>query len=236
MKLRQGISMTLGGSLGVMAIFGFVMLMLSVLPAKAADKGGPNFLELPAATAKAPWSGVYMGVHAGYGIGIGDITQHDEFVNGLSADGLIGGVHAGIDYQLAGSQIVVGVRGAYTWGNMRFSAGDDNESLKAAIKNGWSADARLGYAMESAMPYIFGGYTKVGTSVNDADISAPDLEGWRGGGGVEWRVPNNKNLTLALDYTYTKYKSVELGEECPIGIDPSDHRIMARINFRLGGN
>lgn len=233
--MRSGKWDTVGGSLAIAGTIAFVLGMLWVMPAFAADKGGPNFLELPAATAKAPWSGVYLGVHAGYGIAIGDVSQDDAFIKGLSADGAIGGVHGGIDYQLAGSKVVVGVRGAYTWSNMQFSAGDSNDALEVGVKDGWSADARLGYAMDSALPYVFAGYTKVKTSVNEPDFNAPDLEGWRAGVGVEWRMPENKNVTLGLEYAFTDYKSVTIGEICPIDIDPTDHRFMARLNFRLGG-
>jgi outer membrane immunogenic protein len=184
------------------------------------------------AAAASNWTGLYIGVHGGYGVAVGELTtpDGDSLIRGLSADGFIGGVHGGADYQFSGTPWVVGVRGAYTWSNMEFSA--DGGDLTVGIGNGWSADGRIGYAMGNALPYVFGGYTEVATS-NNAGASSPTLKGWRGGTGVEFRIPGAQFVTLGLDYTYTRYESVDI-DEC-LTVDPEDHRVLARLNFRLSG-
>lgn len=218
----------IGGSIAILAIFAAT---LWAIPAKAADKGQPSFLEVPTATPAAPWSGVYLGLHAGYGIGNIELAAGGGSIDGLSAHGAIGGFHGGLDYQVPGGPLVVRVRGAYTWGDVEFNITD---LVNASIRDGWSVDGGLGYAMGSAMPYVFAGYTKVKTETSffGHSVDSPDLEGMRVGAGVEWRIPGVPNATLAAEYTFTDYDDLKFG---PITLDADDHRVMGKVNFRLGG-
>lgn len=228
--MRIGKWDTVAGTVALAAIAALFLMMAG--PAKAADKGAPNFLELPTGTPKAPWSGVYLGVHGGYGIGVIELSGGGGSIDGLSAHGFIGGVHGGIDLQLPSSPIVLRGRAAYTWGSVEFNVNPG--ILSASAEDGWSVDGGLGYAMDSAMPYVFIGYTKTKTAASffGTALNSPDLEGMRYGGGVEWKMASLPNATLALDYTFTDYKDLALG---PITLDADDHRIMGRLNFRLGG-
>lgn len=221
------------GGIGLIAAVLIVLVVVGLMPKKARAEGlSPPIPGIGAITnpASGSWSGVYVGAHAGYGVAVGEISQHGDSIRGLSADGMIGGVHGGFDYQFPSSIWVVGVRGAYTWSNMEFTAG----GLNVGVDDGWSVDGRVGIAAGNALPYVFGGYTRVKTS-NNAGVNSPELEGWRAGTGVEWKIPGAQFVTVGLDYAYTKYEGVSVGEYCPIDIDPEDHRVTARVNFRFGG-
>ncbi len=218
--------------LGTAAFAAIAALFFLAGPARAADKGAPNFLDLPASTPKAPWSGVYLGLHGGYGIGVIELSGGGGSLDGLAAHGFIGGVHGGVDLQLPSSPVVLRGRCAYTWGSVEFNVNPG--ILSASAEDGWSCDAGIGYAMNSALPYVFAGYTKTKTAASffGTSVNSPDLEGMRYGGGVEWKMPGVNNARFAVDYTFTDYKDLNFG---PITLDADDHRIMARLNFPLFG-
>ena len=62
------------------------------------------------------WTGFYVGAHVGYGEADvnGEFDQEDTgLIFGLEPNGLIGGVHAGFDWQI--SSFVLGVEGDFSW-------------------------------------------------------------------------------------------------------------------------
>ena len=210
MKLRQGISMTLGGSLGVMAIFGFVMLMLSVLPAKAADKGGPDFLEqIPQASTSSPWSGCWIG--AGIGMMNGMVSGGGPI--GLAADGHKASGHGGCRIQ-AGA-LVGGVEASY--GHMF----GDLDTI--GIDRELAVTGTLGVAVLSRAQ-LYGHVTWA-----QLDTPAGDIDGWKFGPGVAIQMPNSP---LEIDFRYS-YGVWDVGSIAP-GLDANSHEFMALVKYRFG--
>lgn len=222
----------IGGALALL-----VVAALAVWPAAAADKGGPKniFADAPMAPA-ASWTGAYVGLHGGYGAANAELTVPGFGIDGLSATGPVGGIHAGYDVQIPGSFLVLGARAGYTWGNVEFSV--NPAIFNASIDNGWSADGRIGAAIGSALPYVFGGWTVMNTSATagTVGIPTPDLKGWRGGAGVEFRLPKlgtgSITPTLALEYTYTDFQRIT--PFVPLNVDVTQQTMMGRLNLRFG--
>jgi opacity protein-like surface antigen len=184
----------------------------------------------PEPVAPATWTGFYVGGHAGYGIGVNELSwaHGGESIRGLSDDGFVGGVHAGVDWQVPNTIWVLGARGGYTWSGMEFSAGPFNVS----VTDSWWVDGVVGLGLGQVKPYVFAGYTQAKTDVSVSGVDSPDLRGWRAGTGIEWKVPGAPFMTVGLDYAYTNYDRV--GVEC-LNIEPEDHRVLFTVNYRFGG-
>lgn len=215
------------------------LLIATSLAVNAADKGGPKsiFEDVPAAKAFS-WTGMYIGGNVGYTVSDSKLSDGGDSIDGLSGRGPTGGLHAGFDYQVPGSILVIGARGGYSWGSVEFKINDSGmKALGVSIEDGWYIDGRLGVVMGSALPYIFGGYTEVKTAASYYGTGVPGmptLEGYRLGAGVEWRL-NTKVMTLsptlALEYAYTNYKAVLVDD---VTVDPTSHAFGARLNLRFG--
>jgi outer membrane immunogenic protein len=221
-------------------------LLVMTMPAIAADKDGdragpaiaaPGLSFMPGTTTNS-WSGAYVGLHGGYGIGVNELRvgegEDTAFLRGLSADGFIGGVHLGADYHLQGTIWVLGIRGGYTWSDMEFQAGIGGETLSVGIKESWWVDGVVGLGLNSVKPYVFLGYTEAKTHISIPGLDTPDLQGWRAGLGIEWKIPGAQFVTLGLDYAYTRYDDVDLCGGCgAFRLEPEDHRVLLTMNLRF---
>lgn len=216
------------------------LLIATSLTVNAADKGGPKsiFDDAPIAKGSQTWTGMYIGGNIGYTVSDSKLSDGGDSIDGLAGRGVAGGLHAGFDYQLPGSVLVIGARGGYTWGDVEFKVNDGGvKALGVSIQDGWYIDGRLGVAMGSALPYVFAGWTEAKTAASYYGTSVPDmptLEGYRLGAGTEWRL-NTKVMTLsptlALEYAYTNYKAVVVDG---VTVDPTSHSFGARLNLRFG--
>lgn len=177
---------------------------------------------------KFNWSGLYVGLHGGMGFANTELNLGGGSIDGLGADGLIGGVQAGFDWQLPGSPIIVGAFGEYTWSDVEFSINPGIFSV--GIDERWSVGGKAGVALDKVMPYVIGGYTEAKTSgsAGGTSFSGPDLKGWFGGGGIEFTVA--KNVSLAAEYRYIQWDTVNLGPG--VSLDPDEHQVTARLNLR----
>ena len=173
----------------------------------------------------------YVGVHGGYSIGSTEvgISGSPLAIDGLSSHGLAGGIHAGLDTQLPGTQLVLGVFADYTWQDVAFEVKPN--LLKATLGDSWTVGGRAGIQMGNALPYVLVGYTgtKSDTSFAGTSIASPDLRGWTGGAGIELKL--SSMLSLAGEYRYTKYDSENLFGV--VDLQTESHSVMARLNVRL---
>jgi outer membrane immunogenic protein len=175
-----------------------ICCVLLAAPAKAAD------VEVAPEPLVYDWTGFYVGAHVGYGEAQVD-GEHEGEAFGLDPNGILGGVHAGFNWQLG--SFVIGTEGDFSWGNWDDSAaltGPDAESASAEVD--WLATlrARLGLALDNFL--IYG---TVGAAWADAEASivdpglAPstgsvdfDDVGLVAGGGVEWGVSESLSWKL----------------------------------------
>jgi outer membrane immunogenic protein len=158
------------------------------------------------------WTGVYVGVNGGYGVGRNEFRQFDDFGGGAfdasfapstigPKGGLFGG-QAGYNWQM--NSIVLGIEGDAQWSDMQETAcGPDCSVDGAGIvsqKLKWfaTARARLGWAMPSWMVYATAGAAWGGIDETDTlgltpgTVSATSFSqargGWTAGGGLELRL------------------------------------------------
>ena len=141
------------------------------------------------------WSGLYVGVHGGYGwtdIGsaynfgtfndvlIDDVGLADGFKTGV--DGYVVGGHIGLQRQIG--KLVIGIEGTASatdmdgssraqWGFDDIScgfgcfglAGEGTQSLRVSMDNLLTVTGRLGYAYDKLLLYVKGGYASADIDV-----------------------------------------------------------------------
>lgn len=168
------------------------------------------------------WSGMYLGVDAGYVHANGDWEFDPNYALGTSAPSLGGpvvGLHAGAQYQLE-NNIVLGIEADI----QRLFASDSAEiesagviipiTLDTTLNWAGSARVRAGYALSRWMPYLTGGlaigsFDVIGSTVPFL-VSAPNSDlgiGWTLGAGIEHALMDN--LLVRTEYRYSDYGSVD---------------------------
>ncbi len=212
-------------NLSVAAFSTFAALAIAALPVQA----------------QTNWAGPYVGGNVGAALGQSKTQQSTVFsptgyfasssvpaVNGagskkLSPDGVIGGLHAGYDWQFG--SIVAGVIGEFGALALNESSGSTvtypccaptNFTVKNKVSTDWflSFRPRVGYAFGNLLPYLTGGVslTNLRTNFTFTDTFASASEtanktstrvGWSVGTGIEYAL--NNNWSLKGEYLYTDF-------------------------------
>jgi len=171
-------------------------LALTATAATAADLGPAKAVTsavVEAVESKAPFSGAYIGVHAGYS----QITEDSDF------SGWSGGGQIGINVPMGGG-FVAGLELDGSLSGANFSAADDEYAVK--IGNDWivSARGRIGYVIGGVMPYATAGVAWAKFSGKEVDLEAETTASlndtvrlWVIGGGVDYAIPST-NLVAGV--------------------------------------
>ena len=183
-------------------------------PALAADLP----VKAPAYKAVAPmfnWTGFYVGAQAGYQwhhVGFGDPIPIIPNLGTYNANGFIGGVHAGYNYQVG--NVVAGIEGDIEWADASgrgIGTGTDTVIGTGELKWQGSARGRLGLVFDRTLLYVtagaawgrfnFGfGFPVIAPVFDNFSTT---LTGWTGGGGIEHAFA--KNWRARIEYRYTDY-------------------------------
>ncbi|HZN31195.1 MAG TPA: outer membrane beta-barrel protein [Xanthobacteraceae bacterium] len=174
------------------------------------------------------------------------IPSFGQSFGGHDADGWLGGVQAGCDYQLGGG-IVIGIQGDYSWTDAKGS----NVNLVAPfitdqtrIKSLATVTGRLGYAWERFLGYVKGGGAwerdeYAITTATSVDTAAETRRGWTIGVGGEYAFTNS--LSGFAEYNYYDFRSRDLTfTTTPLGsfianIKETKSVARAGLNVRFGG-
>jgi outer membrane immunogenic protein len=171
-------------------------------PAKAAD--APIVYKAPQSF---DWSGLYAGVHAGYGWGN---------LGGVDLDGFLGGVQVGANWHLSRNW-VIGVEVDF--------AGTDIGT--GGLRQDWlfTARARLGYAFDRVLVYATAGVAA--TDFNNAAISG--FVGGIYGVGIEYAFA--RNWSAKVEYLYVDYGTEILPIFGGVALDNSLLRFGVNYHF-----
>lgn len=169
-----------------------ISCVLLAAPAKAAD------VEVAPEPLVYDWTGFYAGAHVGYGEAQVN-GEHETDAFGLDPNGILGGVHAGFNWQLG--SFVIGSEGDFSWGNWDDSATlDPGESVSAEVD--WLATlrARLGLALDNFLIYgtVGAAWADAEASIVDTPTGSVDFDevGLVAGGGVEWGLSESLSWKL----------------------------------------
>ncbi|MCB4769385.1 porin family protein [Ancylobacter sp. Lp-2] len=177
--------------------------LLVAAPAFAADMAQPYPTKAPV-VAPVPvfsWTGFYLGGNTGYAWGSsnGDIDNL-----GIDPSGWFGGGQIGFNYQL-GNNVVIGIETDLQGGSIK----DTAYGYESKLDYFGTVRARVGYAFDTVLPYVTGGFAYGKTKVTDQLLNWSESStqtGWTIGAGVEYAfLPN---WTVKAEYLY-----VDLGDD-----------------------
>jgi len=180
----------------------------------------------------------------------GAVTEWEKSHHSPDADGFIGGIYAGYNFDIS-NNIILGVETDFVWSDMEDSSRrvfNDGAGLKVAdkysVKQKWQGATRLraAYAIDRFLPYISAGvaygrldtknkfhFSQTGASGIDTSESHEDtFVGWTIGAGFDYAVTNN--IIARLEYRYT-----DLGDKTFTFNGNDRHKIDYKTNdIRVG--
>jgi outer membrane immunogenic protein len=199
----------------------------------------PNRNKAPAAPVYAPaftWTGVYLGVNAGYGFG--QISKAGAYFD--DPQGFVGGGQVGYNYQIS-PNFVLGLEADIQYADLRAktNAVGRTGGLTAGTKNGveWfgTVRPRVGYAIDRTLLYVTGGlaYGEQKLTVPGVGSGSSTNVGYTLGAGVEYAFTNNltgkvEGLYLDLnDHNYVTTTRVSTKSGSEFGV------VRAGVNYKF---
>lgn len=203
--------------------------------ALAADLGAPRMAV--AAEVAAPgftWTGIYGGLHAGYGFANTSVSVPGLFgFSGIGSNGWLVGARLGADYQFAQRWVA----GLVVEGNLQ---GIDTAigivglgSVKLTGDRRWAVRGRLGYLLTpETLLYVTGGFTQGRTSLSipAAGGLSFSANGWQVGAGIETRLAGNWFLFGEYIHTFSN----SFGQFAPVSVRPTSGTARIGVNYRFG--
>ena len=193
------------------------------------------------------WSGLYVGLHAGY---VGESVAFRVIEAGTPSatanpTGFVGGGLMGFNYQMG--QAVVGLEndiGFTTLSGRANAGGLGGFAHSNRFKEDWNGHlrARLGFAAGNFMPFVAAGYSygseKLTVTNGAASASASKtLGGWNIGVGVDYAFGNN--LVARVEYIYDQYNRMTFtpngGFNNRATSRPDQSTIRAALIYTFGG-
>lgn len=204
------------------------------------------------------WTGMYVGVNAGYAWGETEATDQlasngfpwntlgDNFT--ADVDGFAGGAQAGYNFQA--NSMVFGIEADIGYLDLNGTGTSSLSSDTHVTSDGGyygTVRGRLGYAADRVLVYGTGGliFGDLGSYVYD-DVPVGSLTtedagtqlGWTAGGGVEWAM--SQDISLRLQYLYYDLGKERVGGLCCGGgvtqyfdVENTGSIVTAGVNFRF---
>jgi opacity protein-like surface antigen len=206
----------------------------------------------PAAVVAATWTGVYIGVHGGWGWG----NTHDTVARSLPtsrevdilSSGPLGGGQIGVNWQFG--QFVAGLEVDGSWSSLR--NGNDTVGISGLIAATGqtiriqalaTATARLGYAMGPWLAYVKGGGAWGSLELSTNSIGPQQVTyhesnfGWTAGAGLEVAFLRNISAKAEYAFVYLGRDSLPWSDFNTIdGLEHSAHLVKVGLNIRLTGD
>lgn len=152
------------------------------------------------------WTGVYLGGQVGYAFGNDTLTNAAGATVSASPKGVIGGAHAGYNYQFPGNGLVLGLEGDINGSGYKGTgnlAGVNLYTTKIPVEG--SIRGRAGFAVDRALFYATGGaaFGSIKDSFVTGDTSSTTRVGYTVGGGIQYAITND--WSVRAEYRYTNY-------------------------------
>ena len=204
--------------------------------AQAADLGGrpTSYKDEPEyGPPRYLWTGLYTGLHAGYGFGTSRMTDTNGVTTGnFDTDGFVGGGTLGYNIQ----------SGQFVWGiETDISYSDVNGRTLTNCGGGcvvssdwlWTLRGRIGMDFGGWMPYFTGGLAVADGFGRVAGISSSDtLTGYTLGGGLEVKL--DRNWSVKAEYLFVDLGDLRVPTPAPVRADFDEmHIVRAGINYKF---
>lgn len=166
------------------------------------------------------FAGPYVGVEVGldnFEAKGRDLFAAGDRYDGLSGNGVVGGIYAGYDYPVNG-KLFAGVEVNASLSSAKISYDDTVDSAHIKAKESFGASARLG-AMLNDNTAVYGRAGWVNTKLK-ADVNGFSDSDHNNaltlGGGLETRV--GANTSLRVEYTYADYNDFVKNNQIRAGV------------------
>jgi outer membrane immunogenic protein len=226
-------------------------------PAMSADMRAP-VRKAPPVVPLWSWTGCYVGGHAGglwadakeWVVRTPGGAFFGQSLGGHVADGWIGGVQAGCDYQFVGG-FVIGIQGDYDWTDAEGSHDSTREigvAYHSKVRSLASVTGRVGYGWDRFLGYVKGGgawqrdeYWATTIILGTAYTAQTTRSGWTVGVGGEYAFTNV--LSGFVEYSYYDFgtRQISLMPQV-VGLGPAfvdikaaTSVVRAGLNVRFGG-
>lgn len=211
-------------------------LLMAPLVAKAADLPPQPYKAAPGYVAPlyANWSGMYVGLNAGYAFGK---SHWDSPVADPTPKGFVAGGTLGYNYQTG--TWVWGLEGDFDYAAVKGST-DCGAGASCETKNDWlaTARARIGYAgWTNLLPYITGGAAMGDIKANNSAASSASKTklGWTVGAGLEYAMWSN--WSVKAEYLYVDLGAMDCGTACggtpSTSVSLKEQIVRAGLNYRF---
>lgn len=212
-----------------------------------------------APTPSAPdWGGLYIGGHVGgmrsrsenWTVRTQGGAFYGESLGSHDADGRLGGVQVGYNYQYAPG-FVIGVQGDYAWADADGSHDSTKEfgvAYHSKVNSIATVTGRFGYASDRLLGYLRGGvawerndFWATTTILGTAYTASVTRPGWTVGIGAEYAV--TRFLSSFVEYGYYNFgtRQIEFTPQVSglrtgfLDITQTTNVVRVGINYRFGG-
>jgi outer membrane immunogenic protein len=181
------------------------------------------------------WTGIYMGINAGYGTARlieSASSGADSLSASESGSGLIAGGQIGANYQ--SGVFVVGFEVDEQWSNQRSTYNLFGTTVTDKVVAFGTARVRGGIAMDRVLLYLTGGgaYAVRNVAIPTASVSVQRI-GFVGGAGVEGLI--TPKITLRAEYLYMRtLDDTSTISGAQVTSHVSDNIFRVGINFKPG--
>lgn len=188
------------------------------------------------------WSGLYIGAHVGGAFGTKNWSADGVDLGSHDTNGVLAGGQIGFNWQVPGSNWVLGIEGDASWTNADGEHSQDGATFRSELNWIGTVTGRLGYAFDRVLIYAKGGFAFAGEShdLTIADVTASTDKtrtGWTVGGGLEFALDNNWSMKGEYNFIDLGNKNVSFvsdGVSLPVNIDQQIHVAKFGINYRFG--
>ena len=163
------------------------------------------------APAPYDWSGLYVGLHAGYLWGDVEIEEDGETEAAGDIDGFAGGALAGFNIQL--DPLVLGLEGDIGWTDVDGN-GPAAPDPDYSYELNWNAHvrARVGLAFERSLIFAAGGLAIADLDLEqEVTVVGGSYYGWSIGGGIDHAFTDS--LIGRIEYLHDEYGDKDYEEE-----------------------
>ena len=240
----------------LLSVAASAMLAGTAMAADLPSRRAPPVYAPPPSMPTFTWTGVYLGLQAGYEFGRSNALATSALNGaglaavGASPSGFIGGGHVGYNYQfpsgpgLHGVSFVAGIEGDVDGSTYKtgYALGGVANYAYQPIQG--SVRGRLGVAVDRALFYATGGgalgdlHNSYVNPFNGAvDSLSHTKVGYTVGGGVEYAVTNN--VSLRAEYRFTDFGGINdnLGNTTAGGVNvhhrETDNRVQGGVSYKF---
>jgi outer membrane immunogenic protein len=205
---------------------------------------------VPLPAAAYNWTGLYLGINAGYGSGNSNWSDGAIGMTGnFPTSGFLVGGTLGANYQMG--DYALGIEGDGDWTNLHGNSGTTCSGISTAVpppvscqtQSEWLATVRgrLGYAFDRILLYGTAGaaFGNIQAGLNPPSTFDSRLEaGWVAGAGVEFAI--SANWTAKVEYLFVDLSSgacstvANCGGAAGSSVSFNENIVRAGVNFKFG--